>query len=114
MSLCKKEHKRYSICADDNLMVGNIATIDNAIKALKNNGLVLKIVDELQDYLSCKIKISNDKKHAWLGQPHLIKNLESKFGRLINEVWSHKTPGTPKFLILRPMEEIEKFSIKGQ
>ena len=34
---------------DDNLMVGDI-----------DKGLVLKIVDGLQDYLSCKIKISDD------------------------------------------------------
>ena len=61
-------------------MVGNIATIDDTIEALKSKGLVLKIVEGLQDYLSCKIKISEDKKCAWLGQPHLIKNLENKFG----------------------------------
>ena len=63
-------------------MVENIAAIDNAIEALKNKGLVLIIVEGLQDYLSCKIKIPDNKKHTWLGQPHLIKNLESKFGKL--------------------------------
>ena len=72
------------------------------------------MVDGLQDYLSCEIKISDNKKHAWLGQPHLIKNLESNFGRLVNKVQSHKTPCTPKFLIMRPMEEIEKILIEDQ
>ena len=67
-------------------MIGKSATINDAILALKNKGLVLKIVEGLQDYVSCKIKISNDKKSAWLGQPHLIKNLKSKFGNLIHEV----------------------------
>ena len=67
---------------NDNLMIGDIAIIDDAIEALKNKGLVLKIMEGLQDYLSCKIKFSNDKKHAWPGQSHLIKNLESKFGGL--------------------------------
>ena len=95
-------------------MIGNIATIDDAIEALKNNGLVLKIVEGLQDYLSCKIKFSNYKKHAWLGQPHLIKNLEKKFGGLVEEIWRHKTPSTPKFLIVRPTEENEKISTKDQ
>ena len=41
-------------------MIGDIATIDDAILALKDKELVLKIVDGLQDYLSCKIKISNN------------------------------------------------------
>ena len=44
----------------------------------------------------------------------MIKNLENKFGGLVNEVWSHKTPGTPKFLIIRPMEDIEKISMEDQ
>ena len=74
----------------------------------------MKIVEGLQDYLSCKIKISEDKMRAWLGQPHLIKNLENKFSGLVNEVWSHKTPGTPKFLIVRPMEDIKKISMEDQ
>ena len=84
---------------DDNLMVGDIVAIDDAIEVLKNKGLVLKIVEGLKEYLSCEIKFSNNKKCAWFGQPHLIKNLEKKFSRVIQEIWSHKTPGTPKFLI---------------
>ena len=55
-------------------MVGNIAAIDDAIEELKSKGLSLKIMEGLQDYLSCKIEFSNDRKCAWLGQPHLIKN----------------------------------------
>ena len=91
-----------------------MATIDEAMEALKNKGLVLKIMERLQDYLSCKNKISDDKKLAWLGQSHLIKNLGNKFGGLVNKVWSHKTPGTPKFLIIRPIEDIEKISMEDQ
>ena len=62
-----------ALYVDDNLMIGDIATINNTIEALKNKWLVLKIVEGLQDYLSCKTKFSYDKKQAWLGQPHLIK-----------------------------------------
>ena len=50
---------------DNNLMVGNIAMIDDAIEAMNNKWLVLKIVDGLKDWLSCKIKFPNDKKQAW-------------------------------------------------
>ena len=68
-----------ALYVDDNLMVANKAAMDDAILALKNKGLVLKVVEGLQDYLSFEIKISDDTKRAWLGQPHLIKNLKSKF-----------------------------------
>ena len=114
MSKKRKGVVYVALYIEDNIMVGDIAAIDNAIEALKSKGLVLKIMDGLQDYSSCKIKKSDDKKRAWLGQPHLIKNLESKFGEFINKFWSHKTPSTPKFLIMRPTEEIEKISIKDQ
>ena len=100
MPLCKKSTKGI--------------IYNNAIEALKNKVLVMKIMDGLQDYLSCEINISDDNKCALLGQPHLIKNLENKFGRLVKKVQSHKTPCAPKFLIVRPMEEIEKILIKDQ
>ena len=54
-------------------MIDNSAKVDDAILVLKNKVLVLKLVEGLQGYLSCEIKISKDKKRAWLEQPHLIK-----------------------------------------
>ena len=99
-----------ALYVEDNLVV----VIDDFIEALKSKGLVLKIVDGLQDYLSCKIKFSNNRKCAWFQQPHLIKNLENKFGGLVKGIQNHKTPGTPKFLIFRPMEEIKKIMIEDQ
>ena len=91
---------------DDNLMIGNMATIDNTIEALKNKGLVLKIVEGLQDYLFCKTKFSDDKKRTWLGQSHLMKNKKKKFGKHMQNIWSYKPQGTPKFLTVRPMVTI--------
>ena len=78
-----------ALYVDNNLMIQDIAIIDGAIKALKSKGLVLKIMEGLQDYLSCKIKFSKDKKRAWLEQQHVIKNMEKKFGKLAQDVWSH-------------------------
>ena len=72
------------------------------------------MVKGLQDYLSCKIKFSKDKKRAWLGQPHLIKNMKKKFYKCVQDVWSHKSPGMPKFLIVRPVIDSEKISTKDQ
>ena len=50
-------------------MIGDMAIIEDAMEVLKNKGLVLKIVEGQQDYLSCKINLSEDKKRAWLGHP---------------------------------------------
>ena len=47
-------------------MIGDMEAIDDTICALKSKGLVLKIVEGLQDYLPYKIKFSDDKKRAWL------------------------------------------------
>ena len=55
-------------------MIGDVEAIDDAITALTKNWPVLKIVEGLWDYLSCKVKFSMDKKRAWLEQPHLIDN----------------------------------------
>ena len=41
-----------ALYADNNLMIGDMATIDNAIEPLKNKALVLKTVEVPQDYLS--------------------------------------------------------------
>ena len=54
------------------------------------------------------------KKRAWLGQPHLIKNLEKKFGEHMQDVQSHKTPGMSKFFIVRPMIKSKKISTEDQ
>ena len=94
-------------------MVSNIKVTDDAISALKYNGLVLKVGEGLQDYLSCEFKFSNDKKRAWLGQPSLIKNMEKKFGH-VQDVWSHKTPGTPQFLYVRLMVDSGNISTEKQ
>ena len=66
-----------------NLMVGNHEAIDEAIETLQKYGLVLKMVEGQQDYLSCKVKGSTDKKRAWSGQPHLIISQEKN---LVNEL----------------------------
>ena len=58
---------------DDNLLVGHPQAINEVIEKLRDEGFVLKVKDNLKDYLSCEIDFSEDKKSAWLGQPNLIK-----------------------------------------
>ena len=47
---------------NNNFIVGNCETIDEAIEALWGNGLVLKVIEILKDYLSCELMFSLDKR----------------------------------------------------
>ena len=95
---CKQSDKGICFIAlyvDDNLLVGHPAAIDDAIRQMRKHDLILKIEDTLHDYLSCELKFSNDRSKAWLGQPHLISNLEKTFGTEVSSLRSYLTPGTP-------------------
>ena len=92
---------------DNKLIVGDIEAVDEATTALNKNGLVLKIVEGLEDYLSCEVRFSEDKKQVWLGYPCLIKNLEKSFVIKLKRC-GHKTPHMQKILIVRPMIASDK------
>jgi hypothetical protein len=84
-----------ALYVDDNLLVGDLPAIDETIELLRSKGFNLKVFDKLTDYLSCEIVLSEDRKKAWLGQPHLISNLVKKFGDKVKNLRTYKTPGTP-------------------
>lgn len=98
------------IYVDDNLFVGKKEEIDATVNELQNKGINLKVIDKLNDYLSCEICLSKDEQCAWIGQPHLLKNLEKHFGEYVENMQSYKTPGTPGNNIVRPKNENEKIS----
>ena len=54
-------------------MVGNHKTLDKVARLCQENGLVLKVIDRLQNYLSCEVRFSQDKKKAWQGQPYMFE-----------------------------------------
>ena len=74
----------------------------------------MKIEDDLEDYLSCKIHFSKENFSAWLGQPHLLATLERKFGSLVTSVCMHKTPGTPGHGVTHPTSDEEKINKEKQ
>jgi hypothetical protein len=69
---------------------------------LKANGFNLKVESSLKDYLSCRVIENLDSKSILILKPHLIKNLEAKFGQEVCNKRVYKTPGTPRFKIVRP------------
>jgi hypothetical protein len=99
---------------DDNYVIGNDEIIQDTIEKIKKSGFGVTVEDTLTDYLSCKILFNNEKTKAWLGQPHLIKKLERKFGSMVSNLQKYRTPGTPGKGVLRPKSEDEKVSIDEQ
>eukprot|EP00972_Heterocapsa_arctica_P009003 1323943-Heterocapsa_arctica.AAC.1 len=95
-------------------MIGHLSAIDAAIKDLKQHGLVLKVEDDFHDYLSCEIVFSEGRKKAWLGQPHLISNLEQKFGDMVKNRRTYKTPGTPSLSLVREKDQSQCVSAEKQ
>ncbi len=95
---------------DDNLIVGHHGAIEDIIKQLKKNEFVVKVEDDLRDYLSCELRFNSDWTKEWLGQPHLLANLERKFGIDVHCMSGTKTPETPNFGIVHHINEDEKIS----
>ena len=49
---------------DDDLIIRDVKAVDEAIAALKEKGLVLKIKEKPQDHLSCEVRLSTNEKKA--------------------------------------------------
>ena len=73
-----KMSKKVIVYVELYLMIGDIGDNYDAITALMEYVLVLKVVEGVQDCLSCGVNFSIKKRRKLLGQPHFIKNLEKK------------------------------------
>ena len=107
--LYKKTDKGITLIGlyvDDLLIIGDPNEIDEVIAGLKKHFSV-KVEDEINDYLSCKIQFSEDGTKAWIGQPHLIAKMAKTFNKEIKNLKVFATPGTPSFHIARPEEKDE-------
>jgi hypothetical protein len=68
------------------------------IVELKENAFNLRIENNVTDFLSCLV-IEDEKRDLSL-QPHLVNNLQAKFGNEVEKERAYKTPGTPRFRIV--------------
>jgi hypothetical protein len=96
------------------LRIGHNAAIKDSIKGMESQGLTLKVDEDLTDYLSCQIIFSEDNKQAWIGQPHLIKNLRNKCLSKVKQTQVYHTPGTPGVGIIQPKEDSNKITAEEQ
>ena len=93
------------IYVNDNILIGHPAAIDKTISELQIKGLVLKIENQFNDYLSCEIIFSKDRKKAWLGQHHLIANLKGQIGDEVEGLIKYQAPGTPSLNQIRELDK---------
>ena len=80
---------------DDNLCVGHRAALEDVTKEIVKHGLHITVENELTDYLSCEIKLNEDRTKGWIGQPHMITKIEKTFGDEVNRRQKYRTAGTP-------------------
>ena len=99
---------------DDNYVLGSDEDINKFIKDIKKHGLNVTVEDTLEDYLSCNIVFSDDKKRAWIGQPHLMKKIDKKFGEMIKKLPKYLTPGTPHMSVQKVEKEDDKIDPQKQ
>ncbi len=90
------------VYVDDNFCIGHKQALEELVKDLKKNGLLVKVTEDMTDYLSCNIAFLQDGKSVWIGQPHLIWKLEEKFGAMVKDLQTYATPGTPGLHMIRP------------
>jgi hypothetical protein len=91
------------IYVDDCLVIGKRDKIDEPIVYLKTSRFNLKVENNLTDYLSCQLVENAELKEILILQPHLINNLEAKFG---DEV---KNKG---FIKLPEHQDLKLFALK--
>ena len=85
---------------DDNLIVGSNKAIAQVTEEIKNVFSVT-VSPEATEYLGCEIHVAKNHTCGWIGQPHLYKNLEQKFGNIVKTQRMTETPSTPGFHVVR-------------
>jgi hypothetical protein len=105
----KQDHNGicYVVCyVDDNLCIGDEKAIRAVVEEIPKHGLAVTVTENMDDYLSCQVKMNKEKTKAWVGQPHMVKKIISKFKDLVCKLPKYKTPGTPGYgLILAKQDE---------
>ena len=99
---------------DDNLCVGQREALQEVVDEIPKHGLQITVEHDLKDYLSCEIRVSDDKKKAWMGQPHMIKKIAKTFEEEVDKRQRYKTAGTPGLGLVKVKEEEHKIDKERQ
>jgi hypothetical protein len=104
------------IYVDYCLVAGKEDDTQEVIQSLKASGFNLKVQSSLKDYLSCHVIEDLKSKSILILQPHIINNLESKFGQEVCNKSVYKNPGTPRFKIVHSAadDDVIDADLKGR
>jgi hypothetical protein len=113
------EYTKFSMKCSDQLIwkiiiVGKEDPIQEVIQGLRASGFNLKVESSLKDYLSCRVIEDLESKSILILQPHLINNLEAKFGQEVCNKRVYKTPGTPRLKIVCPATDDDVIDVDLQ
>jgi Reverse transcriptase (RNA-dependent DNA polymerase) len=72
-----------SIHVDDCYVIGKPESIEQVVKDIENEGLKLKVEFNTKDYQSCKIMFDKSENCAWLGQPHQVTKIATRYSELV-------------------------------
>jgi Reverse transcriptase (RNA-dependent DNA polymerase) len=116
--LFKKEDTNLTVAVihvDNCYLIGSDASLNDLVMKLEANGLKIKVELDAKDYLGYEILVDKGKKRAWLGQPHIVKKMMTRFADIIGiSKLKYKTPGTPGFNIICPSNPDEQISQEDQ
>ena len=102
-----------AVWVDDLLCHGHKELLNFVLKEIGKT-FKLKIEDSTNDYLSCEIISNKDNTKIWIGQPHLIRKIESTFGEMVKGLPTYRTPGTPNLGLYKPINKEAVISPKDQ
>ena len=74
-----------ALYVDDCLCIGDKKALKGLEDELNEACLKTTVENKLNDYLSCEIKMDEEKNVGVLRQPHLIKNLEGRLVKLVKQ-----------------------------
>jgi hypothetical protein len=81
---------------------------------LKGYEFKLKVEANLVDHSSYQIVKSKTENKIVMIQPHLVNRLIQKFDPEVSEKRKYMMPGTPRFKIQRPTENMDVFEAENQ
>jgi hypothetical protein len=99
---------------DDGVIVGTPKIIEQVMKSI-SSVLKVKNLDDVKNFVGCRLVHSTDGKTIHIFQPKLIKNREDSFSQyIINTNRKFQTPGSPKTVVMRPEKGDTVLSPKDQ
>jgi hypothetical protein len=78
------------------------------VVGVKRNGFNLKVENSLKDYLSYHVIEDKKLNQTMILKSNFINNSRDKFRNEVLEKRTYRTPGTPRFKVFRPDQDLER------